>query len=477
MLWILLACASDRPTTLPGVDAPLTVELVNPTTCSFCDPFVGLDTLRVDVLVDGGVVSSEAFDYPGDEVVLPDLADFGVVRIRLVGLSGGEVRSVGRTLEIALQPETSLTVPMLFLPANTTIPLGANMTADRSRHAAFRRRDGTVLLLGGVNPDRDGTFSSGEVFDPATWSFQVYGGGNLPAGVGAPRWSWAATDEVLLVGGFVTSPSDDDVPSATTAVWSQADDQIRPGPGLNTPRDGHCFSMYRGRLGIVFGGTADSNAGELAKLSDNTGDWELVNVPMRDFDQTLVSTCATLPDSSVFLVGDTAASTGTWSYDEGDTDAGEGFRPIDLLGEGADRQVDGPLAVAVGERVWIAGGADVAGGQAVDDGRWFDPARNGFLPAPSLAEARFDPSVDAWIEPGWVVVGGGWADTGHTRAVSSVELVAPEADLAGPLVPADRDRNGLIVTTLLDGTVLVTGGYDAGDDGVIDAALVLPWVE
>ena len=476
VLAFLLACADSEPTTLPGVDAPLTISLVNPTSCSFCDPFAGVDTLRVDVLVDWAVVASEAYRYPDEEVVLPALTDFGVVRVQLVGLAGGEVRSVGRTQEIALQPEVALTVPMLFLPANTTIPLTATMTADRSRHTAIRRRDGSVVLLGGVNPDRNGTFASTERFDPATWSFSVFDGGSLPAGVGGSRTAYAGTDEWLLLGGFVTGPNGD-VASSTAGVLSEVDGTVRPGPSLLTPRNGHCFAMYRERLGIVFGGTADTNAAELLKLSDATGDWELVNVPMRDFDQTLVSACVALPDQSVFVNGDTAAATGRWSYAEGDTDAGEGFVPVEALGEGADRYVDGPLLEVVGDRVWIAGGADPYTGSAIDGARWFDPAQNGFLPAVALGAARFDPSFDRWINPGWLVVGGGWSTTDRTRAEASVELVNPETEARGPVVSFERDRPGAVLTTLLDGAVLITGGYDAGDDGVIDAAVFLPWVE
>ena len=476
MQLLFLACAGSAPTTLPGIDAPLTVELVNPTSCSFCDPLEGIDTLRVDVLVDGLVADSASFGYPGEDVVLPALSDFGVVRIRLVGLAGGEVRSVGRTREIALEPEVAVTVPMLFLPANTTIPLSASMTADRSRHAVLRRRDGRVLLLGGVNPDRDGTYSSGELFDPETWAFSTFEGGNLPSGLGSPRLGYAGTDEWLLIGGFVTGPTGD-VASATSAVWAQSTDLVRAGPDLVTPRNGHCFVMYRERLGIVFGGSSDTNGGELLKLSDQTGDWELVNVPMRDFDQTLVSGCVALQDGSVFVVGDDAASTGRWSYDEGDTDPGEGFRPVDALGEGADRSVHAPVVARVDDRVWVAGGADPYLATAIADGRWFDPDLNGFVPAPGLGAARVEPGVDPWIDAGWYVVAGGWLDEDHVRAEASLELVNPAAGTRGEVIPFDRDRNGVSVTTLLDGTVLLTGGYDAGDDGVIDAALVLPWVE
>jgi hypothetical protein len=474
MILLLLACNQEQPTVIAGVDAPLTVTLVNPTTCSFCDPFLGVDTLRVDVLAGDTVVASQSFS-PLDDLLLPGLLDFGVVRVQLVGLSAGVVVSAGRTQEVALDPGSPRDVPMLFLPANTVIPLPAEMTADRSRHVAVRRRDGRVMLFGGVDPSREGTFSSIDLFDPATWSFGVFPGA-LPAGLADPAVAWTGTDELLLAGGFVTGPSGD-VPTATTAAWSQVDDTVRALPPLSVTREDACLAMYRDRLGLVLGGTDETDAGSLVKLDETTEDWSFVDVKLRDFDQTQVSACLGLGDGRVFLQGDDPASTGTWSYDEGDTDAGLGFVPVDLLGEGADRFVHLPLVAQEAGGAWVAGGMDTNTGTAISDTRWFDPARNGFLPMTPLADARLDPSWDRWLVEGWYVVGCGWRDGARLSPTDSVELVSPGEGLGTPATPFDRDRNGCAVTTLLDGSILVTGGYDATDDGVIDAAVMVPWIE
>lgn len=472
---LLLACGTPPPEYVDGPESPVTLRLVNPTSCSFCDPFQGVDTLRIDVLVGTEVVETASFAWPEDELVMPGLDGFGVVRVQLVGLQAGAVVSVGRTAEIPLAEGTPIEVPILFLPANTAIPLAAEMTADRSRHVALRRRDGAVLLMGGVDADHEGTFSSVERFDPATWSFGVEPT-ELPGSIAAPRMAWTGRDEVLLVGGFNTSPSGD-VASTATSAWSQETGELRATAPLNAARNGHCFTMYRERLGLVLGGTLDTTAGELVKVSETTADWEFINVPMQDFDQTLVTGCVGLADGSVFVQGQDAASTGVWAFGEDATDAGESFTASVALGEGADRYAKSALVRAIGADAWVAGGIDPFTGGALDDTRWFRVARNGFEPGPPLAEGRVDPSADPWIVSGIWVVGCGWKEESRLTGAESLELLDPVTGTRSPPVLLDRDRDGCAVTTLLDGTVLVTGGYGPLDDAVVDAAIVVPWLE
>jgi len=472
---LLLACGTPAPTYVDGPDSPLTLRLVNPTSCSYCDPFQGVDTLRIDVLVGTEVVESASFSWPEDELVMPGLDGFGVVRVQLVGLQAGVVISAGRTAEIPLAPDTPIEVPILFLPSNTAIPLSATMTADRSRHVALRRRDGSVVLMGGVNPDHDGTFASVERFDPTTWTFATEPT-ELPGPVASPRRAWTGRDEFLMVGGFNTSPTGD-VASSSTAAWSEVTGEVRATASLYAPRNGHCFAMYRERLGIVLGGNADTAAGELVKVSETTADWEFVNVPMRDFDQTQVTACVGLADETVFVQGQDAASTGIWAFGEEDSDAGEAFTPSVALGEGADRYAKSALVLPIGVDAWVAGGVDPFTGGALDDSRWFRVARNGFEPGLPLGEGRVDPAADEWIVPGTWVVGCGWKEESRLTGAESLEIVDPVTGSRSPLVVLDRDRDGCALTTLLDGTVLVTGGYGPLDDSVVDAAIVVPWID
>lgn len=474
LIWLLACHREGDVLTLGGRQATLRVEVVNPANCSYCDAFAGVDTLRVDVRIADAVVASDSFAWPEETPELPDLPEFGVVRVEMVGISGGVVVSAGRTAEVAMDPEAETTVPLVFLPANTAIPLIAEMRADRSRHVAWRRPDGTVALLGGVDPERESTFSSVEHYDPASFAF-VDAGMALPASVAAPRVDRTGDGDRILAGGFQAAPWGEE-PSTFAAAWVELDDTIVPAGTLNEPHHGHCFSMYRDRIGILFGGNDESDAGELVKP---TGDaWSWSRVPMFDFDVAQVTGCVGLADQRVFLQGTSESSTGTWTYDEGDTDPGRSFTRMTLTGEGADRFVRGALLRRVGSgAVWVVGGEDVQTGEVLAGGRFFDPTLGGFRGGPGLVEARYDPVADDWIRGDWLVVGGGWSDSGRRHPVASLEWVDPVAAEAGPRVPLDRDRDGPTFTTLLDGSVLVAGGFDAGDASAVDAALVVPWFE
>jgi hypothetical protein len=75
------------------------------------------------------------------------------------------------------------------------------------------------------------------------------------------------------------------------------------------------------------------------------------------------------------------------------------------------------------------------------------------------------------------VAGCGWADADRTVGESSVELFAPGAAEAGPLVTLERERPGCAVSVLRDGSLLVTGGFELGSTAGADAAIVVPWMD
>jgi hypothetical protein len=58
-------------------------------------------------------------------------------------------------------------------------------------------------------------------------------------------------------------------------------------------------------------------------------------------------------------------------------------------------------------------------------------------------------------------------------------LIAPRTGSNGVVASLDRTRPGCQVNTLLDGTVLVTGGYAAGDivEEAADAAILVPYLD
>lgn len=474
ILLLLLACKEPETLVIEAETGSLTVEVVNPTNCSYCDAFAAVETLRVDVTVGGEVVATDSFDWPAEAPTIPVVETFGVVRVELVGLAGGRVVSGGRTAEVALDPAGETTVPLLFVPVNTALPLVADTVADRSRHLALRRRDGEVMLVGGVDPDRDRTTASVERFDPRTYTF-VEADVSLPTSLAGLRAGRTGDDEWLLVGGFKMSGGLE-IAQTATARWIQDDDRLEEAGPLTSPRNGHCFAMYRDRIGVAFGGvSSDVGAADLAKLDEASGTYQWSSVPMEDFDPDDVTACIGLADERVYVQGVTDGSTGTWDFREGVVDPGNAFTRASA-GEVPLRRWPWLWRSAAGP-VWIAGGWDEATDGPTDTSRWFDPDAARFADGVPLQAARIDPAADAWIAGEWQVVAGGWTDLERDDPVDSLELVEPVTGEAGPLIPFDRSRNGGTVTTLADGSLLLVGGYEPIDAGAIDAALVVPWFD
>ncbi|MFN7145251.1 MAG: hypothetical protein ACK4YP_15870 [Myxococcota bacterium] len=473
LLALLLAgCAKDPVVeVLPGVNTDLEVRVVNPTDCPFCDPFDGVDTLRLEVSVGPDVVASDTFAYPGEAVTLPDLADFGVVRVTLLGLSDGRVFSAGRTAEIVLLPDAALSVPLVFVPANRALPLAAEMVTDRYRHVALPRRDGTVLLLGGLDPMRERATASTEVYDPATGVFTEFTA--LPTrGTAAPVVSPLPEGAALLSGGYAVIGENEVAAEDTVVVDDTSGVFVESGP-LSAGRVGHCVAMFRARQGLALGGAEGPS--DYLKPDPNTGLWGFSSFEMRDFDAGAVTGCAVLSDGVVYVQGADAASTGAWSADA--EDPGQGFAPITEGTAGDFRYVRGAaLLPSADGGMRILGGADVETGEVHADGRMYVPDARRFLPIDAFREPRFDPQVVPWIEDGVHVVGCGWADADRVETDGSVELVT-EAGPSGPPLALDEERPGCALAVLPDGAILVTGGGEQGPPTGAAAALFVPYLD
>jgi len=475
---LLVACEKSTVEVIPGAEGRVTLTLVNPTTCEDCDPFSGVDTLRVDVLVGGEVVATDTFAYPEEQASLPGTEVFGVARIEVAGLSGGRVVSGGRTPEIAVSPTADVEVPLLFLPVNETLPLNARMNVLRSEHVARRIADGRVLLVGGASPGRDGAYDSVEVWDPATGTFEGLPA-RLPESLAGLRADWAAGQQLLLVGGHNLNTAGQELTREVASVWSDADASIDPIGDMTATRTGHCFAMFRDRHGIVFGGNDTTDLAEYVHLE--SGGWEFLGVRMNDFDQADVTGCVRLADGRVYVQGRDRSSTGVWDYTQEAaelTEMGDAFRAIPGSAEDDAKFVEGAALAALSNgNAWIGGGTDLAGGTATKDARMLKAENLAFLQAPDLAAERVDGVVSPWIREDWFVLGCGYADAERRRAAPNIELFAPLEEGVTLEIEGDRDRLGCQTTVMDDGAILVTGGFDTTDTSAISAAVIVPWLE
>jgi hypothetical protein len=470
----LLACRSPVIDVIPGYDTSLEVVVSNPTSCASCDPFRDVDTLKIEVTVGDDLVASDSFAYPDEPVSLPDLAGFGVVRITLLGLAGGRVISVGRTPEIVLVPDATMSVPLVFLPANRGLPLDAGMTTARLRHLALSLRDGSVLLVGGLDPLRQRVLADVERYDPTTGTFTE--ADPLPvAGVAEPKVATLADGAALLIGGFgIIGGNEVAVPGSV--LLDEAQSTFTAAGSLSQGRAGHCVAMFRARQGIVFGG-APGPADYLKP--DDTDTWSFSALEVRDLDAGRVTGCVPLSDGRVFLQGSDSGSTGIWDAADESVDPAQAFTPMVEGASGDFRYVSGPVLLPTADGdVRVFGGADVSTGEVYADGRRFAADAMRFSEVPGFRQPRFDGLAAPWILPGWYAVGCGWADAARDSGEPSVELFSPDDTEAGTVVALDRTRPGCAMSVLPDGSILVTGGYEIdGSSSVADAALIVPYLD
>lgn len=473
-LLALLACKEAEVVVFPGHHTDLAVTLVNPTSCRACDPFAGVDALRVDVLRGADVVASDTFAYPDEEPELPDLDGFGVVRIALVGLSGGHVVSAGRTPEVALVPDTELTVPMVFLPANAVLPLDAPMVAPRVLGASTRLPDGSILLLGGHAPARDRTFDSVERFDPATRAFEATQA-TLPSGVADPTLGWNRFGDLFITGGVVAR-GEDEVLVGDVSLWDGETETITEEDSLDEARRGHCLGFYQQAQGVALGG---SEAGEMLDYlhPDDSGEWEFLGLRTTAFGQGDIVGCRELSDERVYVQGVDEGTTGIWEHVGGEN-PDDAFLPLGDGVSGQGHYARGATLLALEDgRLWIGGGESVADGALDGDAVTFDVEERRFERAEPVVAPRVEARVDRWILDDWAVYGCGWADSARETAVDNVELRDLGGSGEGLVVDFERARPGCTVATLPDGSVLVAGGYAEGEEGGADAAILVPWIE
>jgi hypothetical protein len=458
-LWFLVGCKEPVTTVIPAEDGALTLRLVNPTSCSWCDAFAEVDSLRIDVEQDDTIIASDTFAWPEESLSLPPLDGFGVVRVRVYGVGEGFVVSYGQTPEIAMGPGSQLEVPMLFAPVNRALPVSSGMRAGRIDPAVTTLRDGRVLVAGGYTADGAAVLSSVELYDPAIGVFAdaAYA---LPAPLAGARIVSFDSGERFFIGGVASA---DGAPSAEGIRFVEETGTMASERPMNRARAGHCATAFRGDQAIVLGGHEDDLArGELLRVNTDDGAWTFKEQPFDDLDEVNVTGCARLIDGRTAVQGRGAASTGIWAYTESDVGTVEPeaaflATPGDDPGAGA-AFVNGAsiLPLADGD-AWFGGGVDPRTG-SLAAARELRASSVRFDPADALPRPRAWGDLVPLDNAGNVAWGCGWRDTFQNTPLPSVELFNVETGALGPLVDLVDERRGCKLAVLADGAVLVVGG-------------------
>jgi len=302
----------------------------------------------------------------------------------------------------------------LFSPANGTWTYTGSMTTARYGHAATLLLDGKVLVSGGASP----SLTTAEIYDPDTGMFTTTGNMNTPR-----DWPVAVTlasGEVLVVeGDFKTGPPD---PPPASEIFAETTGTFSPTGSMAMRRSGGDAVSLKGGGVLIPSGLTAYDIG-----NSYYGDSELY-----------------------------APSVGTFAP------TGAMITPRDVYG--AVLLSNGSVLVAGGRRN-ISHDVDVSLASA----EIFDPhtqtyvATGNLLAARALLTATTLPTGEVLIAGGGQEGGAGYPILGDLiLPVTSAERYDPIAKTFGATGAMSTNRYAHTATLLQDGTVLIVGGFTAG---------------
>jgi WD40 repeat protein len=308
------------------------------------------------------------------------------------------------------------TSPELYDPKTGTFSRTGEAVRDGNFGSATRLADGRVLFVGGSN---EGTvLASAQVFDPATGKFSPTG--SLITGRVGHTATLLADGRVLIAGGstWASHPGTATAMLASAELYDPKTGKFSPTGSMTTGRDAASATLLSDGRVLIAGGGDEGNA----------------------------------PVASAELYD---PKTGKFSP--------TGSMLIAQYGQVATLLPDG--------RVLIAGGND--GQRSVYSLEVYDPKTGTFSATGPPGQNVF--GTPALLHDGRVLFVGGYDDSAPmgSNYLASCKLFDPAT---GKLTPTGSLSIGRApsVTTLLDGRVLVTDGFAAGDPRNLTAEVYQP---
>jgi hypothetical protein len=331
----------------------------------------------------------------------------------------------------------------------TFTPTGDMMTA-RGRHTATLLPDGKVLIAGGYTSVGAGSsLSSAELYDPSTGSFTPTG--SMSTGRHSHTAILLPDGKVLIAGGFCFGGACTlRGPLASAEIYDPATGTFSATRNL-AKADGNlpAILLNDGRVLIdeIYNGNSD-----LAELYDPvTGTFSRTGDPLVSYVQTVTL----LPDGRVLLVSCcTAAAEQLYDPTSGTFNLTDTTKRINPEGFGAAALTDGTVLFAGGYAEDVdsySSGAEL-----------YDPSSGSFRPAGDMTTARENHTATL-LPDGTVLIAGGQAKPFSTPSVAtSAEIYDPATGTFSPTGNMTGPHIDHKATLLLDGRVLLTGGYTPG---------------
>ena len=315
------------------------------------------------------------------------------------------------------------TAAELYDPSTGTFSPTGSMTAVRAAGTVTLLADGRVLFAGGYDCGRggeDGIWSSAEVYDPATGSFLATGS------MRSPREFHTATrlaDGRVLVAGGLTGEE----PAAAGAVVLASVRTVDVAQILDTAE------LYDPATG-TFSLTGRMQRSHMHHTATGLQDGRVLILGSSGGESSPDSRAAELYDPS----------TGTFER-TGSLSSVRGNHTATLLADG---------------RVFVAGGGGGPNNTVYRSAELYDP-RSGTFSATSPMADRRESHTATLLPDGRVLVAGGyWRNGDRWRVLAETELFDPATGTFTPGGLMGTPRSDHTATRLLDGRVLINGGWD-----------------
>jgi uncharacterized protein (TIGR03382 family) len=292
--------------------------------------------------------------------------------------------------------------------------------------------------------------ASAEIYDPATNAWMA------TAPMAHARRYHTATllpDNTVLVVGGVYTESGVKTYLASAEVYDPATGTWDSAPPIQTERAYHRASLLADGRVLVTGGLNPGDLDSTELYDPAQGSWTPGGrLSARRYDHAAVS----LQDGGALVIGGYSSKSSTSNY----TGLAERFDPVtatwSTIGELRTPRAQAAAALLDGARVLLAGGQSDVGD--LDDVEIFD-LRVGSRAAPSLA-ARRRAGVATVVDGAVLVTGGYYATAlGDAVPVLMAEVWDPAAEAWRSAGSLAEGRSAHSTTRLQDGRVLVAGGF------------------
>lgn len=336
-----------------------------------------------------------------------------------------------------------------------SITLATPLLEPRSGHSATFLPGGKVLIAGGMRRNQD-FYRSAELYDPATGNFQPTGQMSI-ARVGHIA-VLLRSGKVLVAGGWVGHDCTD-----IAELYDPATGRFQPLQKMTTRRGRpNATLLATGDVLITGGADHDAPGGVPTAEIFRAADSRFEPLSPMHFAR-IAHTTTLLPDGRVLVAGGRGATV---------TANAEIFDPatnqFTVTGSMLTARYKHSAGLLPDGRVLIAGGSDDRDWTGtLNSAEIYDPHTHTFTAASPLHDSRFKlPDEAVQLSSGRLLIAGG------SKTVEVYDPATRHFIIAAGQMP--EPRHYMTETKLLDGSVLLTGGYPNNDRASAETWLFRP---